>query len=83
MRFLLGKGLGDPGIDYYLADGERNKGIILNFRYKVRSGFEEKEGEEANSAQTTGFFGVNMGFRGTAVEAGETPCDWRGSRVAG
>jgi hypothetical protein len=30
MRFLLGKGLGDPGIDYYLADGERSKAIISN-----------------------------------------------------
>jgi hypothetical protein len=35
------------------------------------------------SVQTTEFSGVNMGFRGTAVETGETPCDWRGSRVAG
>jgi len=84
MRFLLGKGLGDPVIDYYLAEGERNKGIISNCRYKVWFGFEEKEGEEANSAQTTGFFGVNMGIRGTAVETGETPCDWmrfQGSRL--
>jgi hypothetical protein len=56
MRFLLGKGLGDPGIDYYLADGERSKAIISNFRYKVWFGLEEKEGEEANPVQTTGFF---------------------------
>jgi hypothetical protein len=30
MRFLLGEELGDPGIDYYLADGERSKPIISN-----------------------------------------------------
>jgi hypothetical protein len=33
MRFLLAKGLGDPGIDYYLADGGRNKEIISSCRY--------------------------------------------------
>jgi hypothetical protein len=48
MRFLLAKGLGDPGIDYYLADGGRNKEIISNCRQKVRFGFEERGGEEAN-----------------------------------
>jgi len=80
MRFLLGKGLGDPGIDYYLADGERNKGIISNCRYKVRFGFEEKEGEEANPVQTTGFFGVKKGFRVDNVDGGNPFCGWRGFR---
>jgi len=70
MRFLLGKGLGDPGIDYYLADGERNKGIISNCRYKVRFGFEEKEGEEANLVQTTAVFGVKRGLFLKPVDAG-------------
>jgi hypothetical protein len=55
MRFLLAKGLGDPGIDYYLADGGRNKEIITNCRFKVRFGFEEEGGEEANPLETNGF----------------------------
>jgi hypothetical protein len=61
MIILLVKGLGDPGIDYYLADGGRNKEIISNCRYEVRFGFEEKEGEEANPVQTAGFSGCNRG----------------------
>jgi hypothetical protein len=73
MRFLLGKGLGDPGIDYYLVDGERNKGIISNCRYKVRFGFEEKEGEEANPAQTTAFSGMESRSGVPGNTSGEKP----------
>jgi hypothetical protein len=80
MRFLLAKGLGDPGIDYYLADGGRNKEIISNCRYKVWFGFEEKEGEDANPLQTTTFFGMKKGFRVDNVDGGNPFCGWRGFR---
>ena len=37
-------------------------------------------GRAANPVQTTGFFGVEKGFSGYSIDAGNPLCSWRGLR---